>query len=100
MINRKIDFPDYTQEELLKIFDIMLSSSQYEITAEAKEQLKEIFDELSQLDNFANARTVRNVLDDLIEIQAVRSVDDVKLKDERIIRLCDVETYVKESKYL
>lgn len=99
-INRKIDFPDYTQEELLQICDAMLLSARYEIAADARERLKAVFEELSHFDNFANARTVRNVLDSLIEIQAVRSVEDEKLMDERIIRLCDVETYVNESKYL
>ena len=45
--------------------------------------------------NFANARTVRNILDSLIEIQAVRTMDS-DAENERIIKIEDAEQYAKE----
>jgi SpoVK/Ycf46/Vps4 family AAA+-type ATPase len=98
-INRKIDFPDYTVDEQLEIFNSMLDKKNYEITEEAKSKLSEIFKLQSQCDNFANARTVRNILDELIEIQALRTMedDDPCNDNERIIEIEDVEQYYKEN---
>ena len=57
-----------------------------------------VFEIQSKSKNFANARTVRNVLDSLIEIQAVRTMEDENPENdsERIIRIEDVEQYCKE----
>ena len=97
-INRKIDFPDYSVEEQLQIFDIMLKKKKYEITADAKEKLVMILEKVSTSKNFANARTVRNILDGLIEIQAVRTIEDENPDNdsERILKVEDVEQYYNE----
>lgn len=94
-INRKIDFPDYSVAEQMQIFDIMLAKKKYEITDDAREKLLEIFELKSKSKNFANARTVRNILDSLIEIQAVRTMDS-DAENERIIKIEDAEQYAKE----
>ena len=98
-INRKIDFPDYTLDEQLQIFDIMLAKKNYEITEEAKSRLAEILEKCSKNKHFANARTVRNILEELIEIQALRTMEDndPSNDDERIIHLEDVEQYRTEN---
>lgn len=98
-INRKINFPDYTIEELMQIFNAMLSKKKYEITDDACEKVKEVLLRLSKNKKFANARTVRNVLDSLIEIQAVRTLedDDLENDNERVIRFIDVEQYDNEN---
>ena len=97
-INRKIDFPDYSIEEQLQIFNIMLEKKDYEITDDAKNKLLQVFELRSKSQHFANARTVRNILDGLIEIQAVRTIEDDNPENdnERIIRLEDVEQYYNE----
>lgn len=99
-INRKIDFPDYSIDEQLQIFDIMLKKKNYEITDEAKNKLFNIFELQSKSKHFANARTVRNILDDLVEIQAVRTIEDENPENdsERIIRIEDVQQYCNELK--
>ena len=94
-INRKIDFPDYSVAEQMQIFDIMLAKKKYEITDDAREKLLDIFEIKSKSKNFANARTVRNILDSLIEIQAVRTMDS-DAENERIIKIEDAEQYAKE----
>lgn len=96
-INRKIIFPDYTVDEQMQIFDIMLSKNKYEISENAKAKLMEIFEQKSKSKHFANARTVRNILDNLIEIQAVRTMDDMKNENERIIKINDVVQYIQEN---
>lgn len=96
-INRKIDFPDYTNDELIKIFKLMLKEKEYDIDNDCIEQLSEIFEECSKDFKFANARTVRNILDSLIEIQSVRTIeDDDPTNDyERIIKKEDIIEYLK-----
>lgn len=97
-INRKIDFPDYSIDEQFQIFNIMLAKKNYEITDDAKNKLFDVLEFSSQGQHFANARTVRNILDDLVEIQAVRTMEDKNPENdnERIIRLEDVEQYYHE----
>ena len=97
-INRKIDFPDYSIDEQFQIFNIMLNKKNYEITEDAKSKLLEIFAIQSKSQHFANARTVRNILDGLVEIQAVRTMEDENPENdtERIIRIEDVEQYCNE----
>ena len=97
-INRKIDFPDYSIDEQLQIFNIMLAKKNYEITDDAKTKLLEVFELQSTSQHFANARTVRNILDGLVEIQAVRTMEDGNPENdsERIIRIEDVEQYYNE----
>ena len=77
----------------------MLSKKKYEITDEAKNKLLDVFKSKTKAKNFANARTIRNILENLIEIQAVRTIenDDLDNADERIIRIEDVEQYIKEQ---
>lgn len=98
-ISRKIEFPNYTTDEQLQILDSMLAKKKYEITEEAKGRLVEILEKCSKSKHFANARTVRNILEGLIEIQALRTMEDndPSNDDERIIRLEDVEQYQKEN---
>ena len=97
-INRKIDFPDYSIDEQLQIFNIMLAKKNYEITDDAKIKLLEVFELQSTSQHFANARTVRNILDGIVEIQAVRTMEDDNPENdsERIIRIEDVEQYYNE----
>lgn len=100
-INRKIDFPDYSIDEQLQIFNIMLAKKNYEITDDAKIKLLEVFELQSTSQHFANARTVRNILDGIVEIQAVRTMEDDNTENdsERIIRIEDVEQYYNEQNF-
>ena len=70
----------------------------YEITDDAKKKLLDVLELQSKSQHFANARTVRNILDGLVEIQAVRTMEDENPENdsERIIRIEDVEQYYNE----
>ncbi len=73
-----IEFPDYTGEELHKIYDLMCYSQDYVLTKEANEYVREHLSEmaLSGEENFANAREVRNFFERCVERQAGRIVGE------------------------
>ena len=92
-INRKIVFPDYTIDEQMQIFNSFMTKRKYEITDDAKAKVRNLLDERSRAKKFANARTVRNVLDELIEIQALRTISTC----DRTITAEDVDNFLKEN---
>ncbi len=63
--NRKFIFEDYTPDEMMKIFELMLNKNEYAIDDEAKEFLKKKLLELYRKrdKNFGNAREVRRIFD-------------------------------------
>lgn len=70
-----IDFPDYTEEELLQIADYLAAKDHYTLTPNAKEALlKRVLRE--KLDEtFGNGRTVRNLMEKAIIRHAVRAAN-------------------------
>ncbi|MBQ7455669.1 MAG: AAA family ATPase [Clostridia bacterium] len=71
--NRFIDFPDYTLDELMGIFDLRCKSNGYTLEDDARETLRQIID-IERLDakGFGNARGVRNLFETIIARQADR----------------------------
>lgn len=62
-IAHHIEFPDYTDEELLRIAQNMLTAQNYELTPEARQALSEYIVLRRTQPHFANARSIRNALD-------------------------------------
>ncbi len=64
--NYFIEFPDYTPEELVAILELMCKKNEYTLSPEAKEKALAIFTERCEdkPENFANAREVRNFMED------------------------------------
>ncbi|WP_026380466.1 CbbX protein [Afifella pfennigii] len=62
-IAHHIDFPDYTNEELSRIAEMMLKEQGYSFSEEAREVFARYIDRRRQQPHFANARSVRNALD-------------------------------------
>jgi probable Rubsico expression protein CbbX len=62
-IAHHIEFPDYSQEELLSIAELMLGRLHYRFSASAKEAFRDYLRLRVQQPRFANARSVRNALD-------------------------------------
>ena len=58
-----IDFPDYSDGELLTISEGMLSRQNYRLSPEARDVLQRYIGERRQQPHFANARSIRNALD-------------------------------------
>lgn len=90
-----VDFPDYTREELGEIAKVMLHKKKYGITEEALSRILDITDYERQRPNYANARNVRNILDQVILNQNLRT-EDSSIQDSEII-LEDVEDYISEK---
>ena len=62
-IAHHITFPDYSDNELLKISELMLAGQNYVFSDSAKSALSEYIPLRRQQPHFANARSVRNALD-------------------------------------
>lgn len=62
-IAHHIDFPDYSDGELLRICDTMLERQNYTLSPEAHEVLSRYIAERRTQPHFANARSIRNALD-------------------------------------
>jgi len=62
-IAHHIDFPDYTLDELMAIADLMLAQQMYYLDEPARAAFRSWLEEAMRLPHFANARTVRNMID-------------------------------------
>ena len=72
--NKYIEFPDYSVEELEGIFDMNCKKYDYVVEEDAKAQIRELIKlrKLTRQENFANAREVRNIFEEMITNQARR----------------------------
>jgi probable Rubsico expression protein CbbX len=62
-IAHHIEFPDYRNEELMSIAQLMLERMQYVLSPEAEMAFAEYIERRRQRPHFANARSIRNALD-------------------------------------
>lgn len=90
-VNRYIDFPNYSREEIKEIVIFLSEKAKYSIDENALAKIVDIVMSKSNESNFANAREARNVLDSIIDIQALRTESNVS--DTNII-LDDVNEYI------
>jgi probable Rubsico expression protein CbbX len=58
-----VDFPDYTNQELMQIARLVLEQQQYRMNKEAEDCLLKCIEARRQMPMFANARTVLNAID-------------------------------------
>jgi len=70
-----IDFPDYTDDELVQIFEVMATDAEYDAGDEVLERLRGILAGVERGPTFGNARYVRNLLEAAIGRQAWRLRD-------------------------
>ena len=72
--NKYIEFPDYTVDELEKIFYMNCKKYDYTVEEDAKLHIREMITarKLARRENFANAREVRNLFEEIITNQARR----------------------------
>jgi probable Rubsico expression protein CbbX len=62
-IAHHIDFPDYTDNELIRIAELTLAEQNYALSPEAREAMVEYVQHRRAQPHFANARSIRNALD-------------------------------------
>ncbi len=87
---RYIEFPDYTPEELLEIFELNVKNGGYVIDSPCKELLLTAFkDAVSSGDrNYGNGRFARNLFEETLKAQANRLVGLTKIKMSDLTRIC------------
>lgn len=94
--NTYFHFEDYTPDELLGILKIMAKSKKYEIEDKAEEKLKKIFTAMYERRDktFANGRTVRNLFDECIKMQANRlstiTDEEIRKRELSTLRVEDI----------
>src|SRR5687767_5514310 len=71
-IAHHLDFPDYGEEELMTIAEMMLQGQSYRFSPEARDAFRHYLKTRMQQPHFSNARSVRNALDRARLRQAVR----------------------------
>ncbi|MBP3522078.1 MAG: AAA family ATPase, partial [Clostridia bacterium] len=72
--NKYIDFPDYTDDELMEILAMNAKRQGYTVTDEANQVVRAMLEGMSVSDrlDFGNARGMRNTLEKLVQEQANR----------------------------
>ena len=72
--NKYFEFPDYTIDELEAIFNLNCKKYDYIVEEDAKKQIRAriVSRKMQRQENFANAREVRNMFEDIITNQARR----------------------------
>lgn len=72
--NKYIDFPDYTDDELMEILSMNAKRQGYTVTEDANQVVRAMLTGMSVSDrlDFGNARGMRNTLEKLVQAQANR----------------------------
>jgi stage V sporulation protein K len=73
-IQFNIDFPDYTANELLEIFNELSKKEKYCISNNCREILLDHFNKVRSQKNFGNGRYVRNIFEKIKFEQADRVI--------------------------
>jgi probable Rubsico expression protein CbbX len=79
-----IDFPDYSEGELLQIADRMVGGLGLQLSADARQALAEYVELRRRQPNFANARSIRNALDRARLRQARRLIEAGRVDAETL----------------
>ncbi|MDR1372017.1 MAG: AAA family ATPase [Dysgonamonadaceae bacterium] len=84
--NRYIEFPDYSDQELYRIFEMNAIQFEYTISKNAQTALKKYLTKTvaEKNKNFGNARFVRNLFEKTLEYQANRLVEETNLTAEKL----------------
>ena len=87
--NRYIDFPDYSEDELLEIFMKQVEKFEYVIDEEALEIVKDAIHKnfIKKDKQFGNARFVRNLFEKILANQANRLAKESDMSSDNLKRI-------------
>jgi hypothetical protein len=74
---RVLRFPDYTDDELVAIFEVMAADAGFALGDGVLEAVRRVLRSAARGESFGNARLMRNHLDRSIALQAQRIVREV-----------------------
>jgi probable Rubsico expression protein CbbX len=97
-IAHHIEFPDYTDAELLRIAEGMLGRNQYGFDAPGRDAMRAYIAARRTLPHFANARSIRNALDrarlrqanrlfeggEPVDVEALSTLTDADIRGSRV----------------
>lgn len=90
--NKYIDFPDYTDDELMGILEMNAKKQGYTLSEEAKAVVRDMLHNMTFSDrmDFGNARGMRNTLEKLVQEQANRLANTSEaVTREMLIEICE-----------
>jgi SpoVK/Ycf46/Vps4 family AAA+-type ATPase len=87
--NTFIHFEDYSSVELFAIFKSLCEKYHYSLSKEVKNHLLTFFSDMykNKTDNFANAREVRNIFENMVKKQANRLSLDNDITDDELLEI-------------
>ena len=88
-IGYKIKFPDYTVDELMKIYINLLTQNNLKITVKAKEKLEKVILDASKIENFGNARYINNIFQKILIEHAKNN--EMKGNKEDLYKIIDID---------
>lgn len=96
-----IEFPDFTDIELFKIAESMFRQRQYVLTKSARQKLADLIRQMRSRDpvTFGNARTIRNIVEKTIRMQAVRLMGKKNVSVEELITIIDQDVQGESVRY-
>ncbi len=91
-----LDFPDYTDDELVEIFRLMASGAEYDAGSDVLDRLRAGLLTTARGESFGNARHVRNLLEAAIGRHAwrLREVDEPTVEQLRTLEENDLDAPV------
>ena len=92
-----IHFPDYTQEELMAIAEMMLDQAGYEFSDGAHSAFREYIEARVEKPRFANARSIRNAIDRARLRQANRLYETGKKPGRQELLTIEADDILKSS---
>ena len=95
-IQFKIEFPDYSEEELYSIFKDLCKKEKYKLSSNIKSILLNHFKQAKNKENFSNARYVRSIFEKVKIEQANRVVSEKG--DKNLIKKYDIEKVISIDK--
>ena len=88
--NKYIEFPDYSVDELEEIFYMNCNKYDYKVEEDVKHQIRALITsrKMGSIDNFANAREIRNLFEEIITNQAKRVSTLEAPSNEDMMTIC------------
>jgi SpoVK/Ycf46/Vps4 family AAA+-type ATPase len=80
-----LQFPDYTDDELVEIFEAMAKKAGYELHKGVSPAIRELLKRTSRGKSFGNGRFVRNVFDRAVALQGSRITSGVGSPEIRLL---------------
>ncbi|MDJ0771475.1 MAG: AAA family ATPase [Ilumatobacter sp.] len=84
---RTLEFPDYTSDELVAIFELISAGKEYHLDDDARARLREVIEAEPRGRGFGNARFTRNVFEHAVALHALRLAEVERPTPEQLTTL-------------